>query len=53
VAAGSRAPSRDCAFGAYARAALSGRKQRAKLDAKRRFTAGAAFLGSEACAPRR
>jgi hypothetical protein len=35
-------------FGAYTRAALNGRRRRARLDSKRRFTGGAAFVASEA-----
>ncbi len=40
----------DRVFGAYTRAALNGRRRRARLDSKRRFTGGAAFVGCEDCA---
>jgi hypothetical protein len=40
----------DCVFGAHARAALSGRIGRARLDSKHRFTGGAAFGASYAWA---
>ena len=52
VAARPLAPGPGCVFGAYARAALSGRSRRAGLESKRRFRVGAAIVGSEACAPR-
>ena len=51
VAAGPRArPTSVCAFGASARAALSGRSRRARLDSKRDFTVDAVFGACEAWA---
>ena len=49
VAARLRARRVPAACSAYARSALPSRKsQRARLDSKRRFTSGAAFVGNEA-----